>query len=370
MKRILTAVTMLCSLLLVGTFAEAGYRVSRETRLEACRSMAYAGSSLSEQDAKDLEAQLRKDPADADSRVQLIGYYSHRAMGAGRNAPVEEWIGHLTWLVKNQPEADILGVDSPRLNRYQSPENWDRLKELWLEAIRKHRNDARVLGNAAGYLSADNTKLGAELLERAISLDPDDPYWHKRLASAYESLARRAQPDEKKNLWERTIAELEKAFQLQRGHRKQFLLNDIAEAALEAGDTTKARDRATEVLAAESSGTTSYFRQKAEIVLARVALASGDRAAMRDYMKKACQDAADPAVRVAMPSFELIGEMLSAGDKDDALEYLKLCETAWPESVGKIRDMASLVKQGRTPSITDWYTNAAKPASPSATTSR
>ncbi len=370
MKAVLTTGLAVLSIIFAVTFAEAGYRVSREVRLEACRSMAFAGSSLSEQDAKDLEAQLRKNPADTDSRAQLIGYYSHRAVGAGRHAPVEEWIGHLTWLVKNQPEADILGVDSPRFSRYQSPGNWDRLKELWLDAIRKHRNDARVLGNAAGYLSADNPKLAAELLERAVSLDPDDPYWHKRLASAYESLARRAQPDEKKPLWEKTIAELEKAFQLQRGHRKQFLLNDIAEAAFEAGDTTKARDRATEVLTAEASGATSYFRYKAEIVLARTALASGDKAGMREYMKKACLDAADPAVHAGMPSIELIQEMLAHGDTDDALAYLRLCETAWPESVEKIRNMAGLVKQGRTPSITDWYSFDVKPSAPSTTTSQ
>jgi uncharacterized membrane-anchored protein len=226
-----------------------------------------------------------------------------------------------------------------------------------------------VLGNAATFLSGEDPKLAANLLEQTLSLEPDDPYWHTLLSSEYRQLAGRAGVAESPGLWTKAVSELEKAFLLQRGHRKRSLLNSIAETALEAGDTAKARDRANEAIAADAEASTSYYRCRSEFVLARIAVRSGDMPTARDFIRKACKDAAQDD-KWGAPDMDLIEDLLSQGAKDDALEYLGLCEPMWPEKVGILRGWADRIRQGHAPAFSSWYATAPTEVAPSATTSQ
>jgi tetratricopeptide (TPR) repeat protein len=352
---------------LVSSPAHATYRVSRELALDACQAAVFSGWSLTEQDSKDLEARLRGKPSDAEARTVLIGYYAHNVKNTAKGSMNQDLVRHLTWIIRNQPWAAVAGSDSVHVSRYQGPGDWDRLKGLWLEAAQAHRDDPRVLGNAAHFIFQVEPARSASLLEEAIALDPDDPYWHKRVAASYRQLARNASGSEQKRLRGKAVAELEKALTLQRGHKRTMALDSLAEAALEAGDIAKAQDRANEILAAETGKGSAYNRSQAEMILARAALASGDTAAMRRFMQSACEDAGKPVFYEPFPNMDLIEELLAHNDKEDALAYLKLCEKAWPEHAAKLKEWSELVGRGQTPSFSDWFSEELKPAAASAT---
>ncbi len=361
-----TAIGLLC--LSVGNPAEAGYRPSRELALDACQAMSFEGWNLVAQDAQDLEARLKAHPEDTDARAVLIGYYAHVKQAAEARGANPDLVRHLAWVVGHQPWAGIAGMETIRIFRFQSAESWASLKALWLEAIRSHRNDARVLGNAAHFLRMENDRLAAELLERAVSLEPDDPYWHKELASAWKTLAGKEGGDARRALWVRALGEIEKAWTLQRGARKSLLLDDSAEAAIEAGALARARDRANEILADGTLSPGSLQVYRARIVLARAALASGDLVVMRDALHKAGEGAAE-AVRFSTPSMALIEDLLARGAKDDALDYIKRCEPLWPDHVEKLRDWSALIRQGQDPATSSWYVPVRPAGASSATTS-
>jgi hypothetical protein len=132
--------------------------------------IATQGASLSAEEAAALEASLAGKPDDFETRIKLLGYYFSKHTPEAR----AEKKRHIVWIVRNKP--DFLGGDLiwPQVMLHPAIDGdaYDQVKQLWLEQVQKHPDNALVLRNASGYLQINDKALSKEFLERANKIDP------------------------------------------------------------------------------------------------------------------------------------------------------------------------------------------------------
>jgi TonB family protein len=140
------------------------------------------GSKLSPADAQQLERHLETNPEDLASRARLISYYFLNAMR-------EPGLKHLFWLIEHHPESELTGIYSvgiePRTGILNDESDYARVKELWLRKVEQHRNQPRVLANAAHFFEGSDIEAAIELWKGARRLEPLNRVWTERLANLY-----------------------------------------------------------------------------------------------------------------------------------------------------------------------------------------
>lgn len=171
------------------------------------------GWALSPQDVAVLERRVAENPDDADSRKLLISYYFQHAQRESR-------LRHIHWMIENDPGSDIFdfrGAFVPALESpLGGPEAFQRVRELWLEQVRKHPQRPRAFANAAQMLWQDDPERAAEFWRRALTLKPDKREWIFLLARLHAFVLQtdgRMHPTtswsaERKALADRFVAEL------------------------------------------------------------------------------------------------------------------------------------------------------------------
>jgi beta-lactamase regulating signal transducer with metallopeptidase domain len=145
-----------------------------------------------------LEQELATNPENETARGRLLEYYTvnefcaQAIRGGLPTAPeCRDRDVHTTsrrtqlilWLIDHHPESDLnkMAMIFPQLD---GPNVYEDARNRWLTQVNLHRNDARVLVNAAGALGGLQEKI--DLLQRARKLDPalgTDP-----LAGLYSSI--------------------------------------------------------------------------------------------------------------------------------------------------------------------------------------
>ncbi len=141
------------------------------------------GNRITPAEAQRLEGYLQANPEDLAARGSLISYYF-------LNAIREPRLKHIFWLIEHHPESEIAGFNStgisPRVLLLNSESDYNRARDLWLEQVRTHGNDARVLGNAARFFLQPGADIAtaADLLKRVAPLDPRGG-WTTRLSTLY-----------------------------------------------------------------------------------------------------------------------------------------------------------------------------------------
>ncbi len=199
-----------------------------------------AGSQLGAKEARDLEAAVAKQPDDLSSRTKLLGYYfgsrpkSDEARQKQRN--------HVLWIIRNRPEAVILGLPYSGIDSILDPAGHQQAKKLWLEQIEAHPQSATVLGNAAIFVLFADTALAEELFKKAANLAPGDSQWTDQLGLLYslQSVADAAA---------KALAAFEKAHAADHEEILKFYrLDKLAKAAFKAGELEKAARYADESL--------------------------------------------------------------------------------------------------------------------------
>ncbi len=141
------------------------------------------GNRITLEEAQRLEGYLQANPDDLTARGALIAYYF-------LNAIREPRLKHICWLIEHHPESEITVFNStgisPRGGILNSESDYAQARDLWLEQVRRHENDPRVLGNAARFFLQPGGDLGtaADLIKRAAQLKPD-PALTQQLAGIY-----------------------------------------------------------------------------------------------------------------------------------------------------------------------------------------
>ncbi len=128
------------------------------------------GNGLTPEEAQRLEGYLQANPEDLAARGSLIAYYTLSAIREPR-------LKHIFWFVENHPESEIAGFTSANISArggtLNSESDYARARDLWLEQIRRHENDSRVLANAVKFFvqPGGDLAMAADLLKRISAID-------------------------------------------------------------------------------------------------------------------------------------------------------------------------------------------------------
>jgi len=316
-----------------------------------------AGRDLTEEQAKAAEEKLQSDPDNLTLRAALIRYY-FRAMLASRKEDIEaKREPHIFWLIEHHPDSRLAGSPEARIDPIGfmgSVDSYQHGKELWLAQAEKHPDSARVLENAAAFVSLHERKLGRELLEKALALDPTNLQAASLLAQSYDHERMYTQsPEEKVALSQKALSIRERALDRAQGPARFYALADAATEALEAGETAKAEQYAVELLqsAKEYRRGWNYGNaiHKGHIILGRIALRRDDIEGAKQHLLAAGETPGSPQLNSFGPNMTLAKELLEKGERDTVAAYLESCSKFWKMGKDQLQGWIATVKSGGIP---------------------
>jgi hypothetical protein len=144
----------------------------------------FRGHELSDVQIADFEKALSAHPDDICTRGQLAAFAP-----SNLNAEGPTRVDHLIWMIQHHPEWDgfILNpndaLSEPRSQQERS--GYDRLRTTWLQQVEPNQHSGAVLHNAAMFFAIREPEFAANLLQRAIYLEPDVPLHVERLGIVY-----------------------------------------------------------------------------------------------------------------------------------------------------------------------------------------
>lgn len=153
--------------------------------------MARKGRSLSQTEVAALEQALTEDQQnDPVLRAQLLGYYYHKAItDIGKSATIQARRRHILWIIENQPGSELASLGEaglvPSGHALADKEGYERAKALWLKQAEIHKNEPKVLLNAASFLQLHDKPLAENLLKTGETLNPQDSSWKARRGYLY-----------------------------------------------------------------------------------------------------------------------------------------------------------------------------------------
>jgi hypothetical protein len=130
------------------------------------------------------------------------------------------------------------------------------------------------------------------------------------------------------------------------------LLARLARTALAAGDLKKAERYANEAVAESKHGIfwwTGDAVHQGNIVLGRLALASGEVEAAKRYLLLAGQTPGSTSLAAQGPNMALARDLLERGEPTAVLHYLEECGSFWGGNRGKLAEWMALIRAGLKP---------------------
>jgi hypothetical protein len=135
----------------------------------------------------ELERAILANADDLCARGRLIAFYPYDRPETQRIAGLTHF-EHLLWMVRNHPEWDGFSVE-PFYNAANRPrwkqESYELLKEAWSQQVSHGSPKALVLHNAAMFFAFKEPSTAADLLRRAIQLEPAERFYLERLGLVY-----------------------------------------------------------------------------------------------------------------------------------------------------------------------------------------
>ncbi len=302
----------------------------------------YAGKNLSRQKVQELEASLVKKPADIDVRLNLIGYYS-----ANSQAPADRMRhrGHVLWMLENRPEHPATGESSLR-DLPGDPEGNARILTIWQRHLESRPDDVAVLKNAERFFFGKDPAEAERLILRISEEEPDNAHWPAELAQLYRMFGIPGQYFD--NAANRAVDAYGRVLALIRQPAaRDSLAGEMAAAAFKIGDYEGAAALAKIHL--HSSDQTAV--QRANTVLGRVAIRTGDMAGSKQYLLDSSKPEASRDISVTGPTMLLAKELLARGERDAVIQYLENCLELWPRGEPFLRNWIAEIKSGRMPNF-------------------
>ncbi|MFV1965372.1 MAG: tetratricopeptide repeat protein, partial [Pirellulaceae bacterium] len=275
---------------------------------------------------------------------------------------------HLLWIIENYPGAAIAGQPEVMLLLQLEKENYQKAKVLWLKQVDKHKDRATVFGNAAKFFQISDRELAESLLSKARTLEPNTSQWARELGLLYRLSAGvgiQRSAEKRKELSAKALKQFEDALKAMKteseseGASKAMmaelgrfaLLGYVAVAALDAGELKKAEAYATEMLTIAASHKSDWNYGNAvhhgNLVLGRLALASGNLAKAKQHLIEAGKTPGSPQLNSFGPNMTLAKELLEKGEKEIVLEFFQLCSKFWERD--RLKQWADDVEKGRVP---------------------
>lgn len=312
-------------------------------------SLAMQGSKLTAKEATALEQRVEQNPSDIGARTQLLGYYSVKKYlnPTAREANQK----HVLWLIENAPESEILGNPYGQLNAILNPVAYRQGKKAWIEQLKKEPKNLMLLQNSANYFLQHDRELAKDSLQKAHTLDPKNPKWPATLGQLYSLDMISNSLNAKREAAKKALEQLELAYKLSTDRAQDALLKPLANAALEAQETTKAKMYAKKMLSQIGSDWNSGNKiHYGNIILGKIALASDDVEEAKQRLLKAGKTSGSPQLNSFGPDMTLAKKLLQKGEKEVVLEYLTLCSKFWKLGKDRLAKWSEIVKNDQTPS--------------------
>lgn len=309
---------------------------------------------LTPEQVDSLEKELEHNPHELAIRTRLLHYYfgSYAVRDQSvREQMVEAQTRHVLWLIRNRPQAEVLGSPEGTIDSDCDPEGYSEGKRAWMERLQSEPANLTVLEHAANFFVYQDSDLAIKSLQQAQSLDEGNPKWSRELGQMYsleiigaDSLETKAAAAQK------ALAQYERAYDRSDGVSRFYLLVDLAKVAFVANQYEKAREYANTVLAEDSSGWNSGNRiHHGNLVLGRIALAEGDVEEAKRRLIAAGETAGSPQLDSFGPNMMLAKELLQKGEKEVVLEYFSLCSRFWKMGQDRLEQWSDLVQANRVP---------------------
>ena len=325
--------------------------VVQEVVRENVRDDLQKGRMLSSEEAALLEEKLAADPEEVTLRTKLLGYYLKRQMEQDESA-LGARRRHVLWLIRNSPDAAVLGVSEGTISRTADPEGYSQGRKAWMNHLEGDPENVTLLGHAAGFVWYDEQETRIELLQRARSLDPSNAEWPRRLGFEHDGNIGRGSPEASKQTAEKALELYENAFELSGKLDRETLLDDLAKVAFEAGKHDKARDYAESLLQNAGDGMSWNYGNRVHhgnLVLGRIALADGNVKAARFRLIAAGNTPGSPGLKTNGPNMTLAKDFLERGERDVVLKYFRACARFWEMGQGKLDEWTAQVEEGKIP---------------------
>lgn len=333
----------------------------REPSAAELAALMKEGHSLSPAQAAALVEQLRRDPDDVRARLRLIAYHGR---GRGDAGPQGEPYDPLVLaLIERHPRWRVSG--EAFLSRGES---FEKGVKLWLRLAEANPRDARILGNAGLFLTADvlNVKYreeGRKLLLEARRLEPNSPRWPGQLgALAQREVDRVAKAAAVRAQALAALRYLEEADRLTPEPERQaapFRCEPLAQTAYQAGENAKARQYAGALLEAVAGQTQSWNYgnaiHHAHTILGLIDLEENRLEDAKRHLLDSARHKGSPQLNSFGPGMELASELLQRGERKTVLEYLDLCSSFWRSSDGRLEKWRTLIRAGGTPDDGWWH---------------
>ena len=121
----------------------------------------------------------------------------------------------------------------------------------------------------------------------------------------------------------------------------------MADAAFKVGDFAGATQLAKIYL----HGNDRTAPQRANTILGRIALRTGDLPSAKQYLLDSSGPDAEKDVSFSGPTMVLAKELLEKGESDAVLQYLQNCLSLWPRGESALQFWMADVKNGKTPNF-------------------
>jgi tetratricopeptide (TPR) repeat protein len=300
----------------------------------------YSGKSLSKPKVEELESTLRKTPDKLDERVMLIGYYTANEKTAQDRVRLRN---HVLWMVENHPEHPSTAEPSLR-DLPSDPEGNAQILSFWEKHLESRGDDLAVMKNAEKFFFGKNPAAADRLIHRIAAKEPGNQEWPNELAQLYRMFGI---PGENINDPAARAAESYKRVLAltQNPVAREALAGDMAEAAFRVGDLPGAAQLAKIHL----TGTDRTATQRANTILGRVAVRSGDMSAAKRYLLASSGPEAGKDVLLAGPTMVLAKELLEQGEKEAVLQYLENCLRIWPRGQSALEIWINDVQNDKVP---------------------
>lgn len=309
------------------------------------------GSKASEEEISLLEMKLSEKPEDLYLRAKIIGYYFNKSI-RDKNLR-KKYQENVLWIIKNRPDSKLAGKPQCWLDPYLDGEVYGEGKRLWLENLEKFKENPQVLENAGNFFLIHDKEIAEEIFIKLQKIEPENPVYYEKLGHLYFMEMKRKEGEEKQKIAKKALFHYEKAHSLAEEEKKIYMLTELANLSLEAGEMGKAKEYSLELLKRAEEEKGEWFYGNAihygNIVLGKIALKENKKEEAKKYLIEAGKTPGSPQLNSFGPDFTLAEELLEAGEKEAVLKYLKLCEKFWESGKEKLKDWQVLIKGGRKP---------------------
>src|SRR5579859_6670350 len=307
------------------------------------------GTKLNAEQVEPLQKRLAKDPEDMKARVEIMSYFSHSHPESvySDTKTRKSLKENLAWVIRNHPDSQAAGFDafsSPFSIRTVKPDDYDELKDLWIQQTKKFSNSVNVLANASNFFMFEDEKRSEALLKAAMKLEPKNPKWPDELAHLLDLSDIKAKKENGKDSHSSDALKYEEQSASQENNEinRFYKLSDLAKYAFESRDYGKTKAYAEELLKLALKYKKNWNYGNAifhgNYYLGSLSFEEGKLDMACHYLLEAAKTPGSPQLNSFGPDIELARQLLGKGKKEEVLTYLKSCQVFWKMGQDKLRN--------------------------------